>query len=141
MGEQKVPQVGSIGWVDLTVENAEELRDFYREVVGWTSVGQDMGGYADFSMVPPGGGDAVAGVCHARGANAGLPPQWLVYVTVEDLDRSMARCVELGGEVVAAPRGAGGQGRYCVIRDPAGAVCALYSPARGSATASPPGAA
>ena len=129
MGEQNGPRAGSIGWVDLTVENAGELRDFYREVVGWSSSGVEMGGYEDFAMVPPGGGDAVVGVCHARGANAGLPPQWLVYITVEDLERSMARCVERGGEVIAAPHGAGGLGRYCVIRDPAGAVCALYAPA------------
>ena len=27
----------------------------------------------------------VAGVCHARGANANIPPVWLVYFTVADL--------------------------------------------------------
>jgi catechol-2,3-dioxygenase len=31
------PQVGTIGWVDLTVPNADEVRDFYMEVVGWKS--------------------------------------------------------------------------------------------------------
>jgi hypothetical protein len=29
--------------------------------------------------------------------------------------------------MVAAPRSYGG-GRYCVIKDPAGAICALYQP-------------
>ena len=27
-------RVGAIGWVDLTVEDAAGIRDFYREVVG-----------------------------------------------------------------------------------------------------------
>ncbi len=69
----------------------------------------------------------MAGVCHARGPNAGLPALWLVYITVEDVDRTAARVVELGGEIIREPRSAGGQARYCVIRDPAGAVCALHS--------------
>jgi predicted enzyme related to lactoylglutathione lyase len=72
-------------------------------------------------------GAGAAGICHARGANASLPPAWLIYITVDDLDHSMAECTRLGGSIVAAPRGYGG-GRYCVIKDPAGAVCALYQP-------------
>jgi hypothetical protein len=45
------------------------------------------------------------------------------------VDSSAARCVELGGTVLAGPRGMGSYGRYCVIRDPAGAVAALFAPA------------
>jgi hypothetical protein len=37
--------------------------------------------------------------------------------------------------VLAAPRNFGGQGRYCVIRDPAGAVAALFEPPRASRVA------
>ena len=79
------------------------------------------------STVRPGSGECVAGICHARGSNAELPPQWLMYVTVEDVDRSAARCTELGGQVLVGPKPLAG-GRFCVIRDPAGAVCALYRP-------------
>ena len=42
--------VGSIMWTDLTVENAERIRDFYSAVVGWTTSGVDMGGYNDFNL-------------------------------------------------------------------------------------------
>ena len=118
---------GTIAWTDLTVADAPRVRDFYREVVGWEVRGEPMGGYEDFSMLPPGTDRAVAGVCHARGVNADMPPQWLVYVVVPDVDRSAARCVELGGTIVTAPRPLGG-GRVCVVRDPAGAVLALYRP-------------
>lgn len=85
-----------------------------------------MGEYDDFNMIRPSDGEAVAGVCHARGGNADLPAAWMIYITVEDLDRSIARCEELGGKVISGPRNAG-EGRYCVIEDPAGAVAALYS--------------
>jgi predicted enzyme related to lactoylglutathione lyase len=120
--------VGSISWMDLTVANAEQLRDFYEKVVGWRSEPVDMGGYNDHCMIANSNGKTVAGVCHARGSNADLPPQWLIYIVVEAVERSAARCVELGGSVVAGPRSLMG-GRFCVIRDPAGAVCALYQPA------------
>jgi predicted enzyme related to lactoylglutathione lyase len=119
------PAVGTIGWHDLTVADAESVRDFYADVAGWTFSGLDMGGYSDFVMTPPGGGDAAAGICHARGGNANLPAQWLMYIIVADLDRSIEACRTRGGEVLAGPKSMG-EARYCVIRDPAGAVCALY---------------
>ncbi len=125
MGEPTKPSVGTIGWTDLTVSDAERLKEFYRQVTGWTPEPFDMGGYQDFVMKAA-DGSAVAGVCHARGGNRDLPPQWLVYITVESLEDSLQRCQTLGGRLVAGPRSYAGQGRYCVIEDPAGAVCALY---------------
>jgi predicted enzyme related to lactoylglutathione lyase len=127
MNGSKKPELGTIVWSDLTVKNAEQVRDFYAKVVGWKPESVDMGGYSDFSMIAPTTGKVAAGICHARETNADLPPQWLVYIVVENVDRSAAKCVEEGGNIVAGPRSLGG-GRFCVIRDPAGAVCALYSP-------------
>ena len=115
---------GRIGWQDLTVDNAEVVRDFYSEVVGWQTVPLDMGGYDDYVMLSPDGEAGVAGVCHARGVNANIPPQWLVYINVEDLDASVKSVLALGGEIVDGPREMG-EGRFCVIRDLAGAVCGL----------------
>ncbi|MCC7209044.1 MAG: VOC family protein [Anaerolineae bacterium] len=117
--------VGKIVWTDLTVPDAEAVRDFYKRVVGWTHAEVDMGGYADFSMMPPGAPHAVTGICHARGMNADMPPQWLIYIMVASLDQSIAECEALGGAVIVPPRDVGPD-RLCVIRDPAGAVAALY---------------
>lgn len=123
------PEPGTIGWADLTVPDAAAVRDFYRAVVGWESSEVDMGDYCDYGVHPPGGGPMVAGVCHARGANADLPPAWLIYIAVADLDAALAACEEGGGTVLAPPRSMGGQGRFAVIRDPAGAAAGLYQPA------------
>jgi uncharacterized protein len=84
-----------------------------------------MGDYEDFAMNLPGTEMPAAGICHARGVNAAIPPQWLIYITVANLDASMTQCKMRGGTVLIEPRGSG-KGRYCVIKDPAGAVCALY---------------
>ena len=132
MGPESELEVGTIGWTDLTVEDAERIRDFYARVVGWSPSPVAMEGYDDFNMNTPSGGQPTAGICHARGPNADLPPQWMIYIVVEDVDRSVARCTELGGRVVTGPRGSASTGRTCVIQDPAGAVAALYQPPRGA---------
>lgn len=119
------PEPGTISWQDLTVADAEGVRDFYQAVVGWKPEPLSMGASSDFVMSA--NGTPIAGICNARGGNADLPAQWLIYITVDDLDHSIDECQRLGGSLVAAPRSYGG-GRYCVIKDPAGAVCALYQP-------------
>lgn len=125
-----IPKVGTAGWMDLTVPDAPRVRAFYEKVVGWTSVPIDMGGYEDHCMMPPGakeGDMPTGGVCHARGTNADLPPVWIVYFIVEDLDASV-REVEANGGALIRPVKSMGAARYAVIKDPAGAVCALYQP-------------
>ena len=67
-----------------------------------------------------------ANLGYARGNNAGLPSQWMIYITVANLDRSMENCRNRGGKVISGPREMPGYGRYCVIQDPAGAVAALF---------------
>jgi predicted enzyme related to lactoylglutathione lyase len=120
-------ETGSIAWTDLTVENASEISEFYAAVVGWEPSAVSMGDYDDYNMTA--GGRPVAGVCHARGTNADLPAQWMVYIVVENIDFSRKHCEKLGGKLLTPTKDMGGQGRYCVIQDPAGAVAALWEKA------------
>lgn len=122
------PPIGSIGWIDLTVTNATAVRDFYAHVANWDSSEVDMGDYRDYCMLPSGSPEPVAGICHALGENADLPPQWLMYITVADVAESLAQCESNGGEIVRPIREMG-SAKMAVIRDPAGAVCALIQPA------------
>ncbi len=129
MSDAEIPPPGTIIWHDLTVANADGLRDFYADVTGWEPSSVAMGDYNDFNMNSKTTGQPVAGICNARGSNAELPPQWLIYITVEDVAASASKCEALGGKVIVGPKGMGTYGRYCVIQDPAGAVAALFTPA------------
>lgn len=122
------PEVGTIGWTDLTIPNAEKVCDFYSKVVGWKPRPLSMGQYDDYVMNTPETETSVAGVCHARGVNSELPPQWLIYITVANIDESISACKTYGGKVLVEPKNYGGIGTYCVIQDPADAVCALFEP-------------
>ena len=120
------PVIGQIEWLDLTVNDASRVKNFYSSVVGWKSDDVDMGSYSDYSIHTPEGRDTVAGICHARGPNANLPSQWLVYVRVASVQESADTCKRLGGEVLDGPRRMGCS-NSCVIKDPEGAVMALLS--------------
>jgi hypothetical protein len=48
---------GQIGWIDLTVPDADGVRDFCRD---------SMGDYRDYCMNAA-NGQSVAAICHARG--------------------------------------------------------------------------
>ena len=122
----KLQHAGTIAWTDLTVPDAEGLREFYSRVVGWSSAPVPMGDYSDFNMIPAGREDPVAGICHAQGVNAEFPPVWLIYIVVKDLEESLAACREGGGEILVGPKEMGPGSAYAVIRDPAGAMSALY---------------
>ena len=128
MADETKIDIGTITWFDLTAENAEEIKDFYTNVVGWKSDPVKMNGYNDYNMNKPGDNQTITGICHAKGGNANLPPQWLIYITVEKIDSSAKKCVELGGKIISEPKDMQGYGRYCIIQDPAGAVCALFEP-------------
>ena len=120
--------VGRIAWLDLTVSDAAATSDFYRQVVGWSVQNvelEDEGEhYADYTMLGDDGTSA-AGVCHARGANVGLPSVWMIYLPVGDLAESLRRVQGEGGKVVKAVQGQDGAYVYAAVQDPAGAYVAL----------------
>jgi len=122
----KKQPIGAITWFDLTVPNADTIRDFYGSVTGWKPEPVGMGDYNDYNMTEPESGNPVAGICNARGVNAGLPAHWLLYVNVADIETSATKCVELGGKLLTPIKSMGSMGRYCVIQDPAGAVAGLF---------------
>lgn len=118
---------GTIGWIDLTVPNAENVKDFYAEVVGWKPEPVSMGDYNDYNMTA--NGESKAGVCHKKGPNKDIPSQWMIYINVADLDQSVAAVTKNGGKLLSEIKSMGAYGRSCHIEDPAGAVCVLFEPA------------
>jgi predicted enzyme related to lactoylglutathione lyase len=118
-------KIGEMAWLDLTVENAGEVKDFYQKVIGWQVEEIAMGDHSDFAMKSPETGEAVSGICHSQGVNADMPSAWLPYFLVKDINDSIANVTELGGQLLTEIKHAG-KDKYVVVKDPAGAVCSLY---------------
>lgn len=128
MSKENKIAIGSVGWVDLTVNNTEEIRSFYQKVIGFQSAPVPMGEYNDYTMISPDDNIPYAGICNNKGTNKNLPPYWLVYFNVSDIELSCEIVKALGGELLFEPKNMSGYGKYCVIKDPAGAYCALFEP-------------
>lgn len=118
------PAVGTILWHDLTAPNAEFVAKFYESVVGWKPNVREESESKDYEMLRPSDDECVAGVCHAEGGNADLPPVWIVYIAVENVEASIEQAKEMGGTVVMGPKSYGSSS-FAVLRDPAGAVFAV----------------
>jgi uncharacterized protein len=81
-------------------------------------------GYTDYNMLGEDGTPA-AGVRHARGVNADLPPVWMIYLPVADLAESLHRVQVEGGRVIKAIQSRRGEYVYAAVQDPVGAYLAL----------------
>ncbi len=110
-------------WVDLGTTEVDASIDFYTQLFGWAAERMpDSGGYVLFRH----DGKEVAGL-------SPLPaefkhPAWLSYFYVDDLAATIKDATEAGGGVLFGPLAVLEQGEMAVLRDPAGAVFALWQP-------------
>lgn len=74
------------------------------------------------------GGKSVAGIYDQPPdqREAGIPPNWLTYITVDDIDATAAKVESAGGTVAAPLFDVMDAGRMSVIADPSGGVFALW---------------
>jgi len=112
--------VGHISWLTLVVSDVWTTCRFYEQVVGWSTASADIDG--GFEMRRPDGVSA-AGICHAGGDDAGIPPVWILSLPVDDFAESLRRVREGGGEIIKGSTDAG----HAVIRDPVGVYIALQA--------------
>lgn len=107
-------------WDELSTADPQSAAVFYRQVFGWNITLPDG---SDYWHVKDGDID-FAGMTAPHGE--GQPPHWLSYVAVEDAAEIAQRVPELGGTILAGPMALPNVGTIAVLRDPAGAVLALY---------------
>ncbi|WP_223695166.1 VOC family protein [Leifsonia poae] len=117
-------QPGAVDWLELVEAGCETSFDFYETVlgVGASQMAMGDGVYSLFDV----GETSVAGATEPA---VDIPPHWLVYFTVADLDAAVARLKELGGAERGKPDAAAGVGRWVGVVDPFGAAFALLEPA------------
>ena len=65
----------------------------------------------------------------------GVPPHWMIYITVADCDARAAQAKQLGGGVCVPPTDIANVGRFAVVNDPQGATFSLIQLAARTLTA------
>lgn len=120
---------GGFVWYDLMTPDPEAAILFYSGVVGWGTQPFEIAGMPPYTMWTKNGGQPIGGVAPLGEAERekGLPPHWLGYVGVADIDAAAVRVGELGGTILHPPTDIPTVGRFAVIADPQGAALALFS--------------
>lgn len=63
-----------------------------------------------------------AGVCHSKGQNTGIPPQWIPYFYIENTKESLDKCLALGGSVIKESKKKDGTYNYVIVKDIQGSI-------------------
>jgi predicted enzyme related to lactoylglutathione lyase len=144
VGERASYAPGTFCWVDLTTTDQATAKRFYGELLGWEADDRPVGDGGHFYSMMQVGGLSVAAIAPQpdQQREAGVPPAWNSYVSVEDADATAARAGELGATVHAPPFDVMDVGRMAVIQDPQGAFFELWQPRAhfGAALVNAPGA-
>ncbi len=120
---------GGFNWLELGTTDKEAAKGFYSALFGW--------GFHEFPMGPDDTytifhmGDRSTGAAYEMGTEMtarGIPPHWMLYVTVADADAAAAKVTELGGNVLTPPFNVMDQVRMAVIQDPTGAHISIAQP-------------
>lgn len=120
IGSYRVNEAGALIWNELQTNDIGSAEAFYREVFDWGTETTDMpnGTYTSFLVE----GQAVAGMMEIQAEWGPVPPNWSIYLAVNDVDASLARAVAMGGAVQMEPMDVPNVGRFALLSDPQGAM-------------------
>jgi predicted enzyme related to lactoylglutathione lyase len=111
---------GEIRYLHIPAADVDASARFYEGALGWAIRARDDGSTAFDDTAAYVSGELVPG--RRPAGDAGV----LVYIRVDDVEESLVRIVEAGGEVVV-PRTQQGEGlAYATFRDPAGNVLGIF---------------
>lgn len=126
-GSPALPPLGSFVWQELMTPSPAKARTFFGDLLGWSFREVDMGEHGLYTIISHGGRD-VGGMMKMDGSMwDGIPPHWMAYISVADVDASCAKVADLGGKVCVPPFDVAGVGRIAVINDPTGATISLIT--------------
>lgn len=130
VGSAVYNETGAPVWNELLTRDYAGSQAFYAAVFGYTytEIGQQYG--IDYATAEVDGSTVGGiGVLPAELSDQ-VPPHWLVYFAVDDVDATVATAIELGGSV-QRPAADMPYGRHAGLADPAGAGFSVITPGPG----------
>jgi len=133
MPSHDITKPGELSWHELYTTDHEAAFKFYRAIAGWDRMGEfDMGPMGKYLLWGREGrqlGGMMTKPAHMRTPDGReVPPSWMYYVTVGDLDAALARAKTSGVKVLNGPMEVPGGQRIVQLMDPQGAAFALATP-------------
>lgn len=119
---------GTPCWFELSTAKGQlsDAEGFYARLFGWEFADAGMPGFT--YHLGRDGGDVIVGAMEMPPDCAEVPPNWMIYVTVDDADATAARIVEKGGSIFREPADIPGTGRFAIASDPQGTAFGILQP-------------
>lgn len=114
IGARVVNKVGASCWNELYTKDVEKAKEFYGKLFGWEFSTDDTG-YTFITNNGRGNG----GIFEITDEMGNMPPFWMVYFTIENLEESVQKVQKLGG-TVHMPGKEISVGKIAVVADPTG---------------------
>lgn len=111
-------------WVEIRVRDLEKARNFYGNLFDWKITGDENKDWAYWLIdtgEKPGGG--------MWRFPQGKPLGVLVYISVDDIDKTLEEVVKLGGKVIV-PKSKENGNAMATIADPDGNMIGLHQSAK-----------
>ena len=129
---RELGKAGEFYWHELYTSDLEAGFAFYQQVAGWERMGAiDMGPMGTYLLWGRDGRQLGGMMTMPPGMKTpdgrDVPPSWMYYVTVEDLDDALERARGKGATVLNGPMEVPGGQRIVQLMDPQGAAFALIS--------------
>jgi uncharacterized protein len=113
--------MGDWVWYELMTPDAAGAQVFYSSVLDWKIADPANDGF-DYREIQTSNGDDIGGLLGMTPdmIAGGAQPGWVGYITVPDVDSSIANIVQAGGKLFMPPRDLEGVGRFAMVGDPQG---------------------
>lgn len=121
------PEVGEASWLELMTTDAPAAMRFYQQLFGWQpSEAMDMGEMGQYQMFNR-GPRMIGGMMNKPTAMAQVPPHWMIYFRVPDIDAATERIKANGGKILNGPMEVPGGDWIVNAMDPQGAAFSLHA--------------
>jgi predicted enzyme related to lactoylglutathione lyase len=118
IGASLVNTVGAMCWNELHTRDVEAAKRFYGELLGWQFEKRQE------YYVIQNNGRPNGGLMPIDPEQSAMPPAWLTYFNVADVEAAVGQVNALGGKTLA-PVVDTPVGRIAMVAEPTGAVCAF----------------
>jgi predicted enzyme related to lactoylglutathione lyase len=121
--------LGQFIWYELITPDPDAAKAFYDAVAGW-DIEPQPAGPLDYRMIRRSDGGNAGGVLRLSEemARGGGRPAWLGYLSVDDVDATLAAITAEGGQIHMPATDMPGVGRIAMVTDPAGAPFYVMRP-------------
>jgi predicted enzyme related to lactoylglutathione lyase len=121
-GAELVNTPGALSWNELASSDLDASKAFYSSLLDWSV--EPFEGSPQAYLTIKNGDRNNGGIRELD--SPGVPPHWLVYFAIDDIDEGLAKVERLGGAKHAGPIDIG-VAKIGVVADPQGAIFALYA--------------